>query len=80
MKKSSTLIIKTKTINEDTAKQYFTIVKEKNNEPALIIKKLILSKNIDLHFDFRILKKYKNKYLFATIFSIKIKTLNTAID
>lgn len=62
--------------DKELAKQYFTVAKSKNYSEALIIRKIVLSKNTKLYSkDFKIIKKFKDYYLFEQVFSIKIETL-----
>ena len=76
--------IRSKTLNEDFAKQVFSIIGSKNHEPGLVVFKYILTNKHDLRLynDFELLKIYKDKYLLKQVFSIRMSTfteLNTRI-
>lgn len=68
--------VKSKTNGNEFSKQYFYVIKLGNHEPSLIIKKLVLSDDIECYKDYTILKYYKGKYLFFTHYSIKLSTFN----
>lgn len=69
-------IKKTKTNNGELAKQYFKVVSGTGYETALVIKKLVLSSDTNIYAgEYRILRTWKNKYLFEKWFSIKLSTL-----
>lgn len=73
-------IIRSPTNNNERAKQYFIVAKTENCVESLIIRKLVLSENLKLYGDsFKILKQFKNYYLFEEKFSIKIETLKQVI-
>ncbi len=73
--------IRSFTNDKERAKQYFTVAKSDNCAVALIIRKLVLSENLKLYGgNSRILKQFKNYYLFEQRFSIKIETLKTVMS
>jgi len=79
-KGSEKFIVKSKTSQGDCAKQYFQIIKAPAMEEALIITKLVLSKDFNLYRrECDIIKKYKGFYLFKTSFGLKISTLDQVI-
>ena len=72
--------IKSKTNAGDLAKSYFIVIKSDiYPNDTLIITKRVLSKDTQDYADCKILRKIKDYYLFETLFSIKLNTLNTAI-
>ena len=73
---SPVFFIRSKTNVGEHAKQYFITLKSATSGPALVIRKLILTSEPE---NYKILKKYKSKYLIEIIFSIKLATLNVAI-
>jgi len=71
------LTIRSNTIGGDFAKQTMVIVVNSDGEePVLVIKKLVLSSDIELYKDYKLLKIYKDKHLFINWFSLKISTLS----
>ncbi len=68
--------LKTRTNNKELAKTYFTVVEDETLDDSLIIRKLVLSKDVDLYANNSVIIKYfKDYYLFQQIFSIKLDTL-----
>lgn len=68
--------LKTRTNNKELAKTYFTVVEDETLDDSLIIRKLVLSKDVDLYSNTSVIIKYfKDYYLFQQIFSIKLDTL-----
>lgn len=72
---SKKFFIKSRTNENEQAKQYFFVTDSKDCDNALIIRKLVFSKNIKLYGNYNILKRFKDYYLFETTFSIKLDTL-----
>ena len=73
-------IKKSKTNQGELAKQYFKVVSGIGYDTALVIKKLVLSSDYGLYCpDFKILKTWKDKYLFEKWFSIKLSTLRDVV-
>jgi len=67
--------IRSKTNEKEFAKQYFVVIKSDNTDPALLIRKLILSNNFRLYANCELLKTYKGMGLFEDRFGIKLSTL-----
>lgn len=68
--------LKTRTNNKELAKTYFIVVQDDTLDDSLIIRKLVLSKDVDLYSNTSVIIKYfKDYYLFQQIFSIKLDTL-----
>ena len=66
---------------KERAKQYFMVAKSENYSEALIIRKLVLSENLSLYgSNSKIIKQFKDYYLFEQRFSIKIETLKTVMS
>lgn len=78
------IILRGKTNDRDTAKQYCYLSenKSKGYAKSVIIRKLILTEQKELYILARyiLLRKYKGKYLFENSFSIKLSTLNKIVD
>jgi hypothetical protein len=72
--------IHSKTNANEFAKQYFNVVKFGDHEPSLIIKKLILSDDLECYNDYVVLKYFKEKYLLLKVFSMKLNTFNKVYD
>jgi len=69
--------IRSKTNNGDLSKQYCKVLKDNGMNDALIIRKLILSEDVNLYADnLQIIKKFKDKYLFEQKFGLKLSTLS----
>lgn len=68
----------------DLCKQYFIVIDEEGKDSALAIRKFVLtdSSNAELYdrTGSRLIKCFKGRYLWFQSFSIKINTLNDAID
>lgn len=75
---SHRVIVKSETFENNKAKQYFYIFND-NNIIFFTIRKLILSSNTEGFEGFKLIKTFKNKYLFEQLFSIKSTTLDLAI-
>lgn len=74
------IIIKSKTNLNDCSKQYFRLQSAINMDDGLIIRKYVLTENPQNYYsDFKLVKRFRNKYLMFQTFAIKIKTLNQAI-
>lgn len=71
--------IRSKTSNGEFAKQYFIVTKSNIHEPALLIRKLILSEDFELYKDATLLKTFKGNGLYEMRFSLKISTLKQVI-
>ena len=68
-------IKKNKTNNGNLAKQYIYVLKDGKLSDALVIHKYILSDSLKLYgLDFIILKRFRGKYLFFQLISIKCST------
>ena len=82
MEQKQTFVLKGINGNDDLSKQYFTILENKGFPPTLIIRKMALSNDVPLYLNcgFKIIRKYKDKYLFQQDFSIRLETLNKAMD
>ena len=77
----SRFFIRSFTNDKERAKQYFTVAKSDNYSEALIIRKLVLSENLKLYGDnSKIIKQFKDYYLFEQRFSIKIETLKIVMS
>ena len=73
--------IRSFTNDKERAKQYFTVAKSDNYSEALIIRKLVLSENLKLYGgNSKIIKQFKDYYLFEQRFSIKIETLKIVMS
>lgn len=72
--------IRSKTNNGEFAKQYFIVSKSDIYEPALLVRKLILSGDHALYKEVELLRIYKGKGLYEMKFSIKISTLKMVIE
>ena len=73
--------IRSFTNDKERAKQYFMVAKSENYSEALIIRKLVLSENLELYGgNSKIIKKFKDYYLFEQRFSIKIETLKMVMS
>ncbi|MDD4154113.1 MAG: hypothetical protein PHT30_01720 [Bacilli bacterium] len=73
--------IRSFTNDNERAKQYFMVAKSDKCSEALIIRKLVLSENLKLYGgNSKILKQFKEYYLFEQRFSIKIETLKTVMS
>ena len=73
--------IRSFTNDKERAKQYFIVAKSENYSEALIIRKIVLSKKLQLYGgNSKIIKQFKDYYLFELIFSIKIETLKTVMS
>jgi hypothetical protein len=68
--------IKSKTVDGELAKQYFTLLHSKDGESVLVIRKLVLTSRLKDFMDFDILKAYNGKYLVEQVFSIKLSTIH----
>ena len=76
----TSFLIRSFTNDKERAKQYFTVAKSENYSEALIIRKLVLSENLNLYGgNSKIIKQFKGYYLFEQRFSIKIETLKTVM-
>ena len=77
-----TFFIKSKTNGGDLAKQYFKycILESDNTQTAIIVNKFVLSKDIKLYRSYNVLRKFKDKYLFYTRFSLKPDTMKKVVD
>jgi hypothetical protein len=71
--------IRSKTNDGEFAKQSFLAITSDTTEPALIIRKLVLTDNFELYRNFKLIKEYKDRGLFEQRFSIKLSTLSTVI-
>lgn len=68
-----TCIYRSLTNDRDLAKQYFTLVFDDRYEPTILIRKLILSKDgLDC---LKMIKTYKDWYLYEQRFGIKYNTI-----
>jgi hypothetical protein len=72
--------IRSRTVRGESSKQTFVVVRTEDNDAALLIRKLVLSGDINRFADYKILKQFKNQYLFELVFSIKIKTLEKVVS
>jgi hypothetical protein len=83
MKDMKRLIIRGKTNDGDKAKQYcfLTEDKEKGFEPAVIIRRLILTDQKDdyLKLGHYLIREWKGKYVFGKSYSIKVSTMKTIL-
>jgi len=75
-------VIKSKTNDGEFAKQYNTVLAKSGYSPALIIRKLVYTKNFDSYVrsGFKLLKKFNSSGLVEQYFSIKLSTLKIVID
>jgi hypothetical protein len=85
MKTTKWHTLKSKSIDGlDLAKQSFIIVHKPNNPLVLIIKKRVLTERFFdgyyNYYGFKRLKTYKGKTLCEQVFSIRLDTLNKAIQ
>ena len=82
MNQKQTFLLKGINGNADLSKQYFTILESDFFPPTLIIRKMALSNDVPLYINcgFKVIRKYKDKYLFQQDFSIRLETLNKAMD
>ena len=72
----SKLIIHSKTNTGDLAKQYFLVASSPALDDALIVVKLVLTKDFNgYRKKYNIVKEYKGWYLFQFVYSIKLNTL-----
>ena len=80
--KSETFIVKSKTNNGDLCKQIFYLLVENNNPEtyALICNKYVLSGDSELYNKDKILRKYKDKYLFFSVYGVKLRTLSKVLQ
>lgn len=72
--------IRSKTNAGELAKQSFKVIISDTAEPALIIRKLVLTDNFRLYKGFNLLKIHKGRGLFEQRFSIKLSTLKTVFN
>lgn len=73
--------IRSLTNAKEKCKQRFVVLELGEGTEALIINKLVLSKDIKMYGkEFKVLKKFKEYYLFYSSYSIKISTLKNVID
>ena len=73
---SKKFFIKSRTNENEQAKQYFFVINSDKFDNVLIVRKLVLSKNLRLYAGkYKILKTFKGYYLFESEFSIKLNTL-----
>jgi len=75
--------IKSKTNAKEPAKQYFKVVVTKGMSPVMIIEKLILTEITNKRYNklgYELIKEFKHLNLYRQTFSIKVETLESAID
>jgi len=82
MKQTKKHILRTLTIAEDLAKQYYQVVEEDNEEPALLVSKYVLADKNNSYYNkhFNCLKIFKDKALFFQPFAIKISSLEIILN
>jgi len=83
IKVSHALIKRSKTNNNDFAKQIFRIASMEGTSPALIVDKYVLIDEAFKSYErsgFNLLKTYKGKRLYYQTFSIKLETLNEVAE
>lgn len=73
-------IIKSKTNNNDLAKQYFIIYGTNEDDICLIVYKYVLSSDFDLYKDHKLVKTFKDKGLYFIHYSIRLETLMNVND
>jgi len=76
----SSCIVRTKSLAGDLCKQYFKVAigEDTPEEPALLIRKLVLSNHTELYTLFKALKTFKDKTLYEQGFSVRLSTLDKA--
>lgn len=86
MRKTKSFILKSNTNDNEICKQRFFIAGNPDNiqmEDALIIYKRVLTEKYEDYYrkyDFQKIKSFKGKVLCEQVFSIKISSINKAID
>lgn len=77
-------VIKSKTNDNEFAKQYLYLLSDIEKDTTLIVHKFVLVTEHRLkvynQFGFETLKQYNDKYLVKQVFSIKLKTLVNVFD
>lgn len=76
-------IKRSKTNDNELAKQYFRVLTSKGRSSAISVRKYVLvSNDFDMYeqFGFKLLKEFKGRRLYMQIFSIKIETLGEVVD
>jgi len=80
MKISRKLILRTPTNVGEKCKQTFYVLQgtTEMKHAALIVRKLVITDNIDMYIGggFNLVRKWKGKYVMRQVFSIKLKTLS----
>ena len=71
--------LKSKTNDGELAKQYFSSVHVENTEPTLLVRKLVLTKNLSLYSDYKLLRLCNGYGLFEQRFGIKLSTLDKVL-
>ena len=76
------IFVKSKTNGGDLAKQYFKyiILVKGKTQSAILIRKYILTKDLELYQGYKIIRRFKDKYLLFTSFSLKPSTMKTVLD
>ena len=72
--------IKSKTNNNEKAKQTFKLIKGKGFEDVLIIERIVLTTDLDLYKKSEVLRQTDNYRLVKDSFGIKANTLITALS
>ena len=71
--------IRSRTNDGERAKQYFISVRVEDAEPTLLIRKLVLTKNLSLYSDYKLLKLCNGYGLFEQRSGLKLSTLDKVL-
>jgi len=75
-------IKRSKTNENELAKQYFVLIESDGKDTALAIRKYVLINSgfgMYEHYGFQLMKEFKGYRLYRQVFSIKIDTLNDVV-